>query len=271
MKIFMIASGASLVLLTLAMVEGGMTDPQKGQDCVRDSSLQECLNLSLSLPIGVVCSNCRYLIEEYADRCVNKTASDLDIRQGVVMLCRGVHVSITNDSSCDPSSPLPLCVCIATESGFIEDNEFCTNCILELEMYSNNCQTDCFNTTTEQFYRNTITNVCVDEMLPAEDSCTFDSELYVCLTRAKEITSFEYDPNNFVCTNCRSDLEEFSENCLDGFPQLVIRDNLNELCGELSSDATTTVGATDATTTVGASVLSTFSAVLMVAVVPVHG
>ena len=98
-------------------------------------------------------------------------------------------------------------------------------------------------------------------MLPAEDSCTFDSELYVCLTKAEEITSFEYDPNNFVCTDCRSDLEESSENCLDGLTQLVIRDNLNELCGEPSGDATT----------VGASVLSTFSAVLVVAVVPVHG
>ena len=73
--------------------------------------------------------------------------------------------------------------------------------------------------------------------MPSDSSCAFDSELYVCLTRAEQITSFEFDPNNYICTDCRSDLEEFSENCLDDYSQLVIRDDLNRLCGEVSDDA----------------------------------
>ena len=276
----MVATGACLLLL-LSAAEAGWRRQPRQVDCIPDSNLAECFErFDSGSPDDTFCTECRSLIEEYSRRCTSPVAPDIE--EAFMILCDGASIPST-DPSCDPTSPLPVCVCIATELGhdeFFEGQEFCNNCTRELEAYINDCQVNCLNASTEELYRSIITSTCVEEYNPY-GSCAEDDispEVDVCLTRVGEleIALDEIDPNDFksFCSDCQSNLEEFFGKCFDGLEQQYAKDSLDLVCvkppgdanlgNEVPGDANPGNGGTGGATTVGATVFSTFSALVIV-------
>ena len=226
----------------------------KSNPCSIDSDRQACLNRFQKLSSSEFdsdnsfCTDCRSDLERYADNCLDKTFAQ-SANANLTAVCRNAS---GKSNPCSIDSDRQACLNRfqkLSSSEFDSDNSFCTDCRSDLERYADNC----LDKTFAQSANANLTAVCRNAS-GKSNPCSIDSDRQACLNRFQKLSSSEFDSDNSFCTDCRSDLERYADNCLDKTFAQSANANLTAVCRNASGDANI----------IGPTLLSTISALLLV-------
>ena len=240
MKTSLMIAGACLFMFSFSTAECRLTWHQKrdepnpsnvnGSSCTQpDSDLQACLEGVLQLtPDSVACTaDCRSALEEYAENCLNATDAQT-FREALMSGCGSA--SNTNGSSCtQPDSNLLACLDLYRRIGPDDDiakGRICSDCRSGLEDYADRC----LPTNDRESFKDQLSIQCGDKSNP----CSIDSDRQACFNRFQKLSSSEFDSDNSFCTDCRSDLERYADNCLDKTFAQSANANLTAVCRNAS-------------------------------------